>query len=276
MPRAAVFHALNQRLPHRPPRRAVVTFHDLFVLTGEYSTPEFRRRFSQQARHAADHAERIIAVSAFTASQVETLLGVEEARIVVDPPGVRPLAPAPAATGEKIVLHVGAIQKRKNITRLVEAFERTAAGWRLVLAGGGGYGADEVLARIARSPARDRIEVTGYVSSAALARWYGRASVFAFPSLDEGFGIPVLEAMAAGVPVLTSARSALPEVAGDAALLVIAERTDEIAAALETLLGDETLRAELAARGRKRAAEFTWERSAASTWSVYAGLAGQE
>ena len=89
-----------------------------------------------------------------------------------------------------------------------------------MLAGSNGYGAEEILARIENSPARDRIRVTGYVSAADLAGWYARAAIFAFPSLDEGFGMPVLEAMAAGVPVITSNRSALPEVAGDAALLV--------------------------------------------------------
>ena len=93
-----------------------------------------------------------------------------------------------------------------------------------MLAGSRGYGSAEILARIERSPARDRISVTGYVSPAELAGWYARAMIFAFPSLDEGFGMPVLEAMAAGIPSVTSNRSALPEVAGDAALLVDPER----------------------------------------------------
>jgi glycosyltransferase involved in cell wall biosynthesis len=159
--------------------------------------------------------------------------------------------------------------RRKNIARLVKAFENAGAGWRLVLAGSAGYGADSIHARIAASPARDRIQVTGYVSPTELAAWYARASVFAFPSLDEGFGIPVLEAMAAGVPVLTSNRSALPEVAGGAALLVDPENGPEMAAALDRLLVDPDLRLELAARGRRRASDFSWERAAAATWAVY-------
>ena len=119
-----------------------------------------------------------------------------------------------------MILNVGAIQTRKNIARLVEAFERVDAPWKLVLAGSNGYGAAGILARIQASPARDRISVLGYVPLSELSALYRRASVFAFPSLDEGFGMPVLEAMAAGAAVLTSDRSALPEVAGDAALLV--------------------------------------------------------
>ena len=115
---------------------------------------------------------------------------------------------------------MGAIQKRKNIARLVEAFEAVDSGWKLVLAGSQGYGAAEILTRIAASPARERIVVAGYVSPQALAGWYSRAALFAFPSLDEGFGMPVLEAMAAGIPVVTANRSALPEVAGDAAMLI--------------------------------------------------------
>ena len=122
-PRSAdLFHGLNQRLPHASLRLAVTTFHDLFVLTGEYSTPEFRQRFAEQARDAAARSDRIIAVSHFTARQVVDLLGVEAARVRVVHHGVRP-ATMPEAAREKIILHVGAIQYRKNLLRLVNAFE---------------------------------------------------------------------------------------------------------------------------------------------------------
>ena len=183
---AALFHGLNQRLPRLPFRRAVATFHDLFVMTGEYSTAEFRARFTEQARDAAARADAIIAVSAFTKSQVESLLRVEPARVHVVHHGTRRLPPADAVR-EPVILNVGAIQKRKNIARLVEAFEGLPAAWHLVLAGSSGYGAAEILERIQRSPARERIRVTGYVSPQELAGLYRRASIFAFPSLDEGF-----------------------------------------------------------------------------------------
>lgn len=139
-PRSAdLFHGLNQRLPRLRFRHTVTTFHDLFVLTGDYSTPEFRRRFAEQARRAASASERILAVSTFTASQVEHLLGVDPARIRVIHHGVRPLPPHPASR-ERVILHVGAIQRRKNVQRLVEAFEQLPSDWQLVLAGGAGYG----------------------------------------------------------------------------------------------------------------------------------------
>ena len=270
---AALFHGLNQRLPRIRLRRTVATFHDLFVMTGEYSTPEFRARFTQQAREAAARADAIVAVSAFTKSQVESLLGVPASRVRAIHHGTRVLR-FPAVKREQIVLSVGAIQKRKNIARLVEAFEAVGADWNLVLAGAAGFGSEQILAGIEKSPARARISVLGYVSAEDLGQWYARAMVFAFPSLDEGFGMPLLEAMAAGAAVVTSNRSALPEVAGDAALLVDPEDTAALAAALCEITGSDSLRAELARRGSARAREFTWEKAVRETWDVYRDLLG--
>jgi glycosyltransferase involved in cell wall biosynthesis len=272
MPRGAgLFHGLNQRLPRMRFRRTVATFHDLFVMTGDYSTAEFRARFTAQARQAARRADLIIAVSAFTKSQVVALLDVPESRVRVIHHGTRPLF-FPSADRQPVILNVGAIQKRKNITRLVEAFETVDPEWRLVLAGSAGYGAREILDRIGRSPARQRISVLGYVSQADLAAWYRKAAIFAFPSLDEGFGMPVLEAMAAGTPVIASNRSALPEVAGEAALLVDPEDTSGVASALKTLIQNEDFRRELAQRGICRAQCFTWEKAVRETWQVYQEL----
>src|SRR2546425_486776 len=137
--RAGIFHGLNQRLPTVRLRRSVTTFHDLFVLTGDYSTAEFRRRFAEQARRAAAASDLIIAVSEFTATQVEQLLGVDRSRIRVVHHGVRIPHPSRFAR-EKIILHVGAIQKRKNIARLLQAFESVSSDWRLALAGSAGFG----------------------------------------------------------------------------------------------------------------------------------------
>lgn len=274
--RAGLFHGLNQRLPASRFPRSVCTFHDLFVLTSAYSTPEFRARFAAQARHAAARADLIICVSRFTANQVHHLLGVDTGRLRVIPHGTRfPTRPAPAAR-LPLILHTGAIQHRKNLVRLVEAFERTAPSpWRLVLAGSDGFDAAAVHQRIAASPARARIETPGYVDDSRLATLYRQASLFAFPSLDEGFGIPVLEAMAQGIPVLSSNRSALPEACGDAALLVDPLDGDALAAGLGRLIQDAELRAALVLAGLRRAADFTWERAVSSTWAVYQELAGK-
>ena len=270
---ADVFHGLNQRLPHARMRCAVTTFHDLFVLTGEYSTPEFRRRFAEQARDAAARSDRIIAVSEFTARQAIELLGVDRAKVRVVHHGVR-VAEGTAVAREKVILHVGAVQHRKNIARLVDAFERVDGDWQLVLVGSAGYGAAEIAARIGAARSRERIRVLGYVSRAELANWYARAMIFAFPSLDEGFGMPVLEAMASGTPVSASNRAAVPEVAGDAAWLVDAQDTEELAGAMVALTQDPERCAELSRRGLERAAKFTWAAAVEKTWQVYRELAG--
>ncbi len=270
-----LFHGLNQRLPAKRWPLQVATFHDLFVMSQEYSTAEFRARFTAQARHAAENADRIIAVSQFTAGEIVRLLGIDRGRIRVIPHGVR-IPATQSATRKNMVLSVGSIQKRKNTVRLVRAFSRVPEGWRLVLAGGRGYGAEEILREIEKSPRRTDIEVADRVSAARLAELYRHAAVFAFPSLDEGFGIPILEAMANGVPVITSNRSAMPEVCGDAGLLVNPENEDELAEALCLLARDEELRRDLAVRGLERARKFTWEKAVQATWAVYRELLGDK
>jgi glycosyltransferase involved in cell wall biosynthesis len=273
-PPGDLFHALNQRLDARA-RRAVTTFHDLFVFTAEYSGPDFRARFMEQARRAAAFSDAIIAVSEFTARQIETLLHVPPERIRVIPHGVRVPSPS-TASREKLVLFVGVIQRRKNVARLVEAFGALPGDWRLALAGAPtGFGAKEALDAIERSPRRASVDLRGYVSAADLENLYSRASIFAFPSLDEGFGMPVLDAMAHGVPVITSNTSALPEVAGDAALLVDPRDTEAIADALQKLVLDESLRAGLVARGLTRARQFTWESAVQKTWTLYGEIQGK-
>jgi glycosyltransferase involved in cell wall biosynthesis len=273
-PRSAdLFHGLNQRIDSVRHRRTVSTFHDLFVLTGDYSTPEFRARFADQARAAAERSDLIIAVSGFTARQLEQLLKVEPARIRVIPHGVRPVPPGTVTVNrEQMILFVGAIQRRKNVARLVEAFEGVARGWKLVLAGSLGFGAREILERIEQSPRKNDIQVLGYVPDRELDVLYRRASVFAFPSLDEGFGMPLLDAMARGVPVLTSNVSAMPEVSGDAALLVDPSDVASVSEGLRKLTGDGALRADLIQRGLKRSREFNWEKAVGGTWNVYQEL----
>jgi glycosyltransferase involved in cell wall biosynthesis len=242
-------------------------------MTNDYSSAEFRERFTAQARQAAERSDLLITVSRFTAKQLESLLHVEPNRIRVIPHGVRVPIEIPTKR-ENIVLFVGAIQRRKNVARLVRAFEAMPEGWRLVLAGAAGWGAEEELRAVEASPRKSSIDVCGYVSSAQLDSLYSRARIFAFASLGEGFGMPVLDAMARGIAVVTSRRSALPEVAGDAALLVDPENVDELADALRKLAANDDVRDELGRRGRARAAEFSWESAVKQTWAVYQELLG--
>jgi glycosyltransferase involved in cell wall biosynthesis len=268
---AGIFHGLNQRLPKRPFRRQIATFHDLFVLSGDYSTPEFRERFAIQAKEAAARADLVIAVSAFTASQIETYLQVPESRIRVIHHGVirRKLPDLPR---ERIVLCVGAIQRRKNQAMLIRAFRALPKDWTLVLAGSQGYEAAEAVAEAATSAAAGRIRITGYLTDDQLGEWYARASIFAFPSLDEGFGMPVLEAMDSGIPVIAGNGSALPEVCGDAAELIDPRSEDDLASALLRLATDEARRTELVARGQRHAGQFPWENAVGKTITAYREL----
>ncbi len=268
---ADLFHGLNQRLPKRRFRRQIATFHDLFVLSGEYSTPEFRERFARQAREAAAGADLIVAVSAFTGSQVQYYLNVPAERIRVIHHGVV-ARPTPALAREKVVLCVGAIQRRKNQAMLVRAFRAMPEDWTLVLAGSQGFAAAETLNEISASPRASQIRVTGYLTDEQLGQWYARAGIFAFPSLDEGFGMPALEAMAAGIPVIAGNRSALPEVCGDAAILIDPRSEAELASALLLLAQDGDRREDLVERGRRRAQQFKWETAVKATAEVYREL----
>ena len=243
------------------------------MISGDYSTPEFRKRFTAQARAAAERSDLIIAVSQFTAHQVEQLLGVEKSRIRVIHHGTRPPEPSTqSADREQTILSVGVIQRRKNTVRLIEAFEQLDPGWKLVLAGSSGFASEEAMQRIARSPRKQDIQFLGYVPGSVLEDLYWRASIFAFPSLDEGFGMPVLDAMARGVPVLTSNVSAMPEVAGAAGLLVDPFDTGSIFQGLRQLTTDLSLREQLAKAGLERVQNFTWEKSVEATWQVYGEL----
>ena len=164
------------------------------------------------------------------------------------------------------VLAVGTVEARKNYDRLAAAHSRIAGAPPLVIAGRPGWNG-------ARPPHGERVMVLGHVSDAELAALYANAGVLAFPSLYEGFGLPLLDAMAAGVPALVSDRGALPEVAGDAALVVPAEDVAAIEAGLSRLLGDAALRARLAAAGRRRAARFRWESAAAAVLGILRKIA---
>ncbi len=280
--RLYLFHGLNQRLPNRLRVPSVATFHDLFAMTGEYSTPQFRQRFARLARETASKAGHVIAVSEHTAALVADLLAFPREAITVVHHGVEALeAPDPErrriilrdlGVTRPFVLHVGSLQVRKNIERIVTAFESIGDSLDLVLAGAGGFGADRIMRRINESPARSRIRLTGHVEDKVRATLYAEAEALVFPSLEEGFGLPVVEAFSAGLPVVASNVSAVAEVAGDAAVLVDPLDAEGIAEALECLISDSALRAELRAKGLDRAKRFSWERCAAQTMEAYRSL----
>jgi glycosyltransferase involved in cell wall biosynthesis len=210
--------------------------------------------------------------SAFVAAEVSEAFDLAPARVRVVHPGVPPLPrPEPGEAGlvdallpdgcGRFVLSVGTAEPRKDLPGLVRAFDRLAVtDVALVLAGPPGWGEAALTEAISQAGSRARIVQTGWVEDSVRAALYRRASVLAYPSLYEGFGFPPLEAMAAGVPVVATRAGSLPEVLGDAALLVEPGDHEGLAAALASALDDAALRQQLVARGTAQAARFSWDR----------------
>lgn len=263
----------------------VITIHDLsFLRFPERFRPVNRIYLSTMTRLSCRRARRIIAVSQATADEIIRLLNVPAERIDIVPHGIqhthfRSLSPDETQAfrqkkglPERFVLFLGTLEPRKNLTTLIEAFAHTGMaqrGVKLVLAGGKGWYYQEIFRRAEELDLADAVCFPGFVPDAELPLWYNAATVFVYPSLYEGFGMPLLEAMACGTPVLGSTASCLPEVVGDAGLLVPPHDLEGLAHSLERLLSDADLRGDLSQRGLARAAAYTWETTAAATVASY-------
>lgn len=269
-------------IPLRHPR-SVVTIHDLGYLHFPDAHPaKSRRMLDWTTRWSARIATRMIAISDATKRDMIANYDIPDARIAVIPHGVspdfRPADPEAVLTvrskyhlPERYILAVGTVQPRKNLGRLAAALSlvaRAGLPHHLVIAGKPGWLANNVKAELRASGMRSRLSLLGYVAAEDLPALYSGADAFCFPSLYEGFGLPVLEAMACGTPVVASNTSAIPEVAGEAAILVSPTDVRELGAALVRVLADELRRRELIDRGRQRAGIFTWERTARATLDV--------
>lgn len=260
--------------------RSVVTIHDLgYIVEPDCHEPVHRRQLEWTTRWNAKAASGIIAVSEATRRDLIERLGVDPSKIRVIPHGVagsyQPAEPATIASvrcrydlSDQYILAVGTIHPRKNLERLIQAFEHVALehpSLQLVLCGNEGWRASATLDRARRSPFADRIVHIGYVPESDLPALYSGATVTAFVSLYEGFGLPAVESMACGTPVVAANRSALPEVCGDAALLADPFDSIAIAESLKRLLDDDVLRRDLIERGFQRAKQFTWQSCAHET-----------
>jgi glycosyltransferase involved in cell wall biosynthesis len=256
---------------------SVVTIYDLSFLRYPEALSGARRSYLQLFSHlSCRRARRIIAISESTRRDLVKQWGIAADKIDIAYPGVgeefRPLPEdeveafrARHSLPPRFILHLGTLEPRKNLVRLIEAFARLRTDAKLVLAGGRGWLYDEIAAEIERLELQDKVVLPGYVADETLGFWYNAASVLAYPSLYEGFGLPVIEAMACGTPVVTSTASSLPEAAGDAGLLVDPHDTEMLAEALDEVLTDEVLREEMRARGLSQSARFTWQATAAAT-----------
>jgi glycosyltransferase involved in cell wall biosynthesis len=292
-------HIPLNRVPLLMIRPYVVTIHDMVNLFYDErklsAVHMYLRRF--RFRRGLTRASRVIAVSEATKRDVENLLGVPPGRItrVYNAPDPGFLGRDPAAGEEErrrimeryqidrpFLLYAGAIRHHKNIPRLVEAFavlrEQLAAhpvygDLRLVIIGDTISQYPAVRQAVLKSKMEHAVRFLGFVPFDTLRCFYESAAAFVFPSRHEGFGLPPLEAMACGTPVVTSNVSSLPEVAGDAAMLVNPGNVFDIARGIREVLTDEPLRAELIRRGRAQAARFSWERSAREVLEIYQDVA---
>ena len=279
-----LLHAPAYVAPRRLDVPLVLTIYDLVALrhpelARRANVAHYRLRLPRSARAAA----RIIVPLECVARQVVEHLGVDRDRVRVVPLGVdagfRPPSAAAVASvrehyalGAPFVLFVGNIEPKKNLPTLLRAFaELTRHGLphELVIAGTRGWKCRCVFRLPAELGIEDRVRFLGYVAEADLPGLYGAAELFAFPSLIEGFGLPPLEAMACGTPVVTSDAEALVETAGDAAEHVPARDAEALADAMRRVLGDQALRERLCQAGLARAAQFTWQRTAEATRAVY-------
>ncbi len=278
-----VFHGLFSRLPFVLPVPGVITVHDL----SGYKMPRFHKRKTHFTNlmypFFVKKASRIIAVSEFTAKELGSCLPEASGKTSV----IHEAAPLEYSevTDEselnrisqkyslprRFFLFLGTLEPRKNLPGLLEAFLREADSipHSLVISGAIGWKTEEFFNNLKVSASKDKVKLTGFVDKEDIPALLSLAEVFIYPSLYEGFGLPILEAMACGTPVITSDAASMPEIAGDAALLVDPRSTESISNAISTLANDEEKRVLMRAKGLQRASEFSWEVTAERTLEVY-------
>jgi len=285
-----VFHATNYYLPPVKSSRRVLTIYDLaFMKNPHWGSPKIVGPFSKALRHFAHQADAVITCSKSSKLDIVDRLYIDPAKITVTygavddtfHPVSRPEAVDYLAREHGIhlpfILYVGTLEPRKNIDGVLDSFAQIKDDFphSLVLTGQAGWNMEHLEDRIRDLGLVDRIHRVGYLPHHFdLANFYSAAELFFFPSFDEGFGLPVLEAMTCGCPVVCSGRGALPEVAGDAAQQVNPDDVETMATTLRMVLMNERLRGAMTQRGLVQAKQFTWASCAEQTLSVYRGLLG--
>lgn len=284
-----VVHASAFVAPQICWRPTVVTIYDLsFALFPQYFRGLNQAYLRIGTRRSARRARRVLAISEHTRRDIHRLYDVPLDRIDVAYPGVdaalTPAAPESVAEfkrrkqlPDRFLLFLGTLEPRKNLVMMIQAFaqlKRERPDAMLVLAGGVGWLADDVFAEIDRSGVRDSVILPGFVPAEEKALWYAAATAFVYPSIYEGFGLPPLEAMACGTPVIVSNAASLPEVVGEAGLNVAPDDVSGWSHAMRRLWSDAALRADLSERGLAQARRFSWTETARVTAAAYRAAAG--
>ena len=275
-----VAHSLHPLMIPAKHAAQVVTIHDLnFLKHPERTRKEIRRDYPALAENHARRASRIVVPSAFTASEVERTFDIEQPKVTICSPGAPDWTPRVNAPADGYILFLGTLEPRKNIGTLLDAYERLLLSPdlkvgptyvpELVLAGQAIEESKPWLERIARPPLAGHVRHIGYVDPDQRLAVFDGARLLVQPSFEEGFGIPVLEAMTRGIPVVAANRGALPEVLGDAGLLFDAASADDLARSISRMATDENLVRESTARGLARARQFRWSTSAERMIDAY-------
>lgn len=277
-----LLHSMAFVLPAWLPAPAVVTVYDLSFMHYPESFPPLQRWYLQrQTAQACRRARRVITISESARQDVHRFFGVPLAHIDVVTPGVdpmyRPLSPKEIQgfrqahhLPPRFVLHVGTLQPRKNIPLLLAAFAQLPLpDVHLVLVGGKGWLYEEIFAQVAALDLQERVHFAGYVPDEALPLWYNAADLLAFPSLYEGFGMPVVEAMACGTPVVAANTSSVPEAAGEAGLLFDPHNAAELTERMTAVLQNGVLAATMHDKGLAQARQFSWQRAGVETAVSY-------
>ena len=288
--RVDLFHEPDFVLPPTLPRTpTVLTVHDLtFIRDAQSALPKLRRYLNRVVPLSVARATHVLADSMATRNDLIELLHTPDEKITVlyggvdgrfapvrDPDKLAAVRARYDIGPEPFILGLGTIQPRKNYQRLIQAFSNLlplghlTSNLRLVIVGGKGWLSDSIFAQVKRLGVADRVMFPGFVDDGDLPALYSAATLFAFPSIYEGFGLPVLEAMACGTPVVTSNTSSLVEVGGDAALLVEPTDVDALADAMRRTLQDAGLRRQLVQRGFEQARRFTWDKAALQLKEIY-------
>jgi glycosyltransferase involved in cell wall biosynthesis len=276
-------HTQPNLLPVREAKEVVTIFDCIPALDADnpegpgYMEPTTALRMTATAKEMTARAQRVLVPCRYVGAEVVMSLGVSPERVFVTPLGcdhvLQHLPPGGfSAASTPFILTVSRVDRRKNHLRMLQAFEhlvRDGFPHRWLVAGSVGYGGEDFETALSRSPVADRVDWRREVSDAELVRMYCQADLLLWPSLNEGFGLPPVEAMACGTPVVSSIVTAIPEVCGDAALLVEPTDVEQIFEAMRSLLSDEGMRQEYIERGSRRARELTWTECARTTLLAY-------